>query len=52
MPIDMGVGLEYWQMGLPRPGFNQGILERLAEMSEPYGTKITIREDGIGVVGL
>ena len=52
MPIDMGVGLEYWQMGLPRPGFNQGILERLAEMSEPYGTKITIREDGIGVVEL
>ena len=52
MPIDMGVGLEYWQMGLPRPGFNQGILERLAEMSDPYGTKITIREDGIGVVEL
>lgn len=52
MPIDMGVGLEYWQMGLPRPGFNQRILERLAVMSEPYGTKITIREDGIGVVEL
>ncbi|MBQ8606151.1 MAG: CapA family protein [Clostridia bacterium] len=52
MPIDMGVGLEFWQMGLPRPGFNMGILERLAAMSEPYGTKITIREDGIGEIEL
>lgn len=52
LPIDMGVGLEYWQIGLPRPGFGMGILERLAKMSEPYGTKITIREDGIGVVEL
>ena len=52
MPIDMGVGLEYWQMGLPRPGFGMGILERLAAMSEPYGTKITIREDGIGEIEL
>jgi poly-gamma-glutamate synthesis protein (capsule biosynthesis protein) len=52
MPIDMGVNLEYWQMGLPRPGFGMGILERLAEMSKPYGTKISIREDGIGVIEL
>ena len=52
MPIDMGVGLEYWQIGLPRPGFGMGILERLAAMSEPYGTKITVREDGIGVIEL
>ena len=52
MPIDMGVGLEFWQMGLPRPGFGMGILERLAAMSEPYGTKITIRDDGIGEIEL
>ncbi|MBO7295936.1 MAG: CapA family protein [Clostridia bacterium] len=52
MPIDMGVNLEYWQMGLPRPGFGMGILERLAEMSRPYGTKISIHEDGIGVIEL
>lgn len=52
MPIDMGVGLEFWQMGLPRPGFDMGILERLAAMSEPYGTKITIRDDGIGEIEL
>ena len=50
MPIDIGVGLEYWQMGLPRPGFGMGILERLSDMSEPYGTKITIQENGIGVI--
>jgi len=48
----MGVGLEFWQMGLPRPGFGMGILERLAAMSEPYGTKITIRDDGIGEIEL
>ena len=52
MPIDLGVGREFWQMGLPRPGFNMGILERLAAMSERYGTKITIREDGIGEIVL
>lgn len=52
LPIDIGVGLEYWQMGLPRPGFNMGILERLAKMSEPYGTQITIRADGIGEIKL
>ena len=52
MPIDMGLGLEFWQMGLPRPGFGKGILERLAAMSEPYGTKITIRDDGIGEIEL
>lgn len=52
MPIDMGTELELWQKGLPRPGFGKGILERLAEMSLPYGTSITIREDGIGVIEL
>ena len=52
MPIDMGVDLEFWQKGLPRPGYGMGILERLAKMSEPYGTKITIREDGIGEIVL
>ena len=51
-PISLGAELETWQMGLPRPGFGRGILERLQVMSEPYGTKITIREDGIGVVEL
>ena len=52
MPISMGAELEYWQMGLPRPGYGRGILERLAAMSEKYGTKINIREDGNGEVVL
>ncbi len=52
MPIDMGTDLELWQKGLPRPGFGKGILERLAAMSKPYGTNITIQEDGIGVIEL
>lgn len=52
MPIEMGMDLEFWQKGLPRPGFGKGILERLAYMSKPYGTNITIREDGIGVIEL
>ena len=51
MPIDLGLGMEFWQMGLPRPGKRE-ILERLAEMSAPYGTEIIIREDGIGQIRL
>ena len=32
--------------------FAAGILERLAEMSRPYGTEIEITADGLGVVRL
>lgn len=49
MPIDLGLGMAFWQMGLPRPGGKE-ILERLAKMSAPYGTEITVREDGIGEI--
>ena len=51
-PISLGFGREVWQMGLPRPGFDLGILERYQKMSAPYGTQIVIREDGIGEVKL
>ncbi len=51
-PVSLASGSEPWQMGLPRPGFGMGILERFQRMSEPYGTKIDIREDGIGEVEL
>ena len=51
-PVSLGFGGENWQMGLPRPGFGQGVLERLQAMSAPYGTEIVIREDGIGEVRL
>ncbi len=51
-PISLASGDEYWQAGLPKPGLGLGILERLREMSAPYGTDIVIREDGLGEVKL
>ena len=51
-PLSLASGDESWQVGLPKPGFGLGILERLREMSAPYGTGISIREDGIGEVKL
>ena len=51
-PISLVSGDEPWQGGLPKPGPGLGILERLREMSAPYGTEIVIREDGIGEVKL
>jgi poly-gamma-glutamate capsule biosynthesis protein CapA/YwtB (metallophosphatase superfamily) len=52
MPISLGIGLEYYQMGIPVPDYTRGIIERLAAMSEPYGTKIITRKDGIGEIVL
>ena len=52
MPIELGFELENWQKGVPRPGYGRGILERYAEMSLPYGTRIVIGEDGNGRVEL
>lgn len=52
MPISLGFDLPRWQAGLPRSGRNRGIIQRYAALSEPLGTKITEREDGIGVVAL
>lgn len=51
-PVCLGPGTEAWQDGLPKPGLGRGILERLQEMSAPYGTEIVIRENGIGEVKL
>jgi poly-gamma-glutamate synthesis protein (capsule biosynthesis protein) len=52
MPLSLGFGLERWRTGYPEPGFGLGILERLQAMSAPYGTKITIDEQGYGHVVL
>lgn len=52
MPIDLGFGEPRSTGGLPRPAFDKGIIERLAEMSKPYGTEITIDENGFGKVKL
>ena len=51
LPIELNFGKHRSVSGWPRPDYNSGILERLSEMSEPYGTKIDI-VDGLGVVRL
>ncbi len=51
LPVELGFGLPRSRGGWPAPRRDAGILERLAEMSAPYGTRIEI-EDGLGVVRL
>lgn len=51
MPIELNYGEPRSRSGWPRPKFDEGIIERLAKMSEPYGTKIRI-ENGYGIVEL
>jgi len=51
MPIELNFDQTRSMGGWPRPKYDQGILERLAKMSEPYGTKIEI-ENGLGIVRL
>lgn len=51
MPIELNFDKSRSMGGWPRPKYDQGILERLAEMSAPYGTIIEI-ENGLGVVKL
>ena len=52
MPVELGFGKKRSVGGWPAPDTHSGILERLAEMSLPYGTKIEIGSDGIGSVVL
>ena len=49
LPVELNFDAPRSAGGWPRPMSDGGILERLAAMSEPYGTRIRI-EDGIGVV--
>ncbi len=51
-PIELGFGQPRYWMGTPTIRTDKGILERFAEMSAPFGTEITINEDGIGIVKL
>lgn len=51
-PIELGFGQSRYWMGTPTIRTDKGIIERYAEMSKPFGTEITINEDGIGVVKL
>lgn len=52
LPIELHYGESRSVGGWPSPNGSVGILERLAEMSRPYGTEITINSDGLGVVQL
>lgn len=52
MPIELNFDKGRSMGGWPRPKFDDGIIERLAKMSEPYGTKIEIDENGFGIVKL
>ena len=51
LPVELGFGQPRSHGGLPHPEPDGGILERLAAMSAPWGTKITV-EKGIGTVTL
>lgn len=52
MPVEMGYGKESYDCGWPMFRPDLDIVQHLAEMSEEYGTKIIVREDGIGEVVL
>ena len=53
MPIELNFDKkEVWQKGNPVFSNKDGIIERLAQMSVSFGTKITIDDRGFGIVEL
>lgn len=52
MPIELNFDRPVWQSGNPRFSKEHGIIKRYAEMSAPYGCKITVDERGYGIVEL
>lgn len=52
MPIELHFDEPVWRRGNPRFSDKHGIIERLAELSAPYGTKITVDDRGFGIVEL
>ena len=53
MPIELNFDKkEVWQKGNPVFSDKHGIIERLAQISKSYGTKITIDDRGYGIVEL
>lgn len=52
MPIELQFDEPVWRSGNPRFSNQHGIIERLAEMSAPYGTKISVDSRGYGIVDL
>ena len=52
MPIELGFDKPRYRTGDPVFCPDKGIIERYAEMSAPYGTRITVDENGFGTVVL
>ncbi len=52
MPIELQFDEPVWRNGNPRFSNKHGIIERLSEMSEAFGTKIIIDNRGYGIVEL
>ena len=53
MPVELNFDKkEIWQKGNPQFSDKHGIIERLSEMSNRFGTRITINEKGFGIVKL
>ena len=52
MPIELQFDQPVWKNGNPRFSNQHGIIERLAVMSAPYGSKISIDNRGYGIVEL
>lgn len=52
LPIELGFGEPRYRLGNPRVCTDRGIIEKLAKMSESYGTQISVNDDGIGIVKL
>lgn len=50
MPIELEFDKPVWRSGNPRFSKDHGIIQRLAELSAPYGTKITEDARGYGIV--
>jgi poly-gamma-glutamate synthesis protein (capsule biosynthesis protein) len=52
MPIELQFDKKVWQSGNPRFSADHGIIQRLADMSAPFGVKISIDSRGFGIVEL
>ena len=52
LPVALGIEEPRYRNGNPRFAPDRGILERLAQMSAAYGTRITVKPDGVGLVEL
>ena len=47
MPVEMSMKGNKSEQGLPRRSYNPELFEYYKNMSEPFGSKLTLREDGL-----